>query len=138
MSEMRTFNQNIIDEFRANDGKVGGQFAGAPLLLLTTIGAKSGAQHTSPVVYTTDGDRVVIIASFAGGPRNPAWFHNLVANPEVTVELPGDTFPARAVVASGDDRDRLYAAQAAKMPVFTEYQDKTSRTIPVVTLERMS
>ena len=135
---MPTFNQNIIDEFRANDGKVGGQFAGAPLLLLTTIGAKSGAQHTSPVAYTTDGDRLVIIASYAGGPRNPAWFHNLVANPEVTVELPGDTFPARAVVASGDDRDRLYAAQAAKMPVFTEYQQKTSRTIPVVTLERMS
>jgi deazaflavin-dependent oxidoreductase (nitroreductase family) len=137
MSDMRSFNQGIIDEFRANNGKVGGQFAGAPLLLLTTTGAKSGAQHTSPVVYTKDGDRLVIIASFAGGPKNPAWFHNLVSNPEVTVELPGDAFPARAVVASGEDRDRLYAAQAALMPAFDEYQGKTARTIPVVTLERM-
>jgi deazaflavin-dependent oxidoreductase (nitroreductase family) len=134
---MRSFNQGIIDEFRANDGKVGGQFEGAPMLLLTTTGAKSGAQHTTPVVYTTDGDRLVVIASFAGGPRNPAWFHNLVANPEVTVELPGETFPARAVVARGDDRDRLYAVQAAKMPAFNEYQQNTTRAIPVVTLERM-
>ena len=134
---LKTFNNNVADEFRANGGKVGGQFAGAPLLLLTTIGAKSGAQHTSPVVYTTDGDRLVVIASYAGGPRNPAWFHNLVANPEVTVEVPGETFPARAVVASGEDRDRLYAAQAAKLPVFNEYQQKTTRAIPVVTLERM-
>jgi deazaflavin-dependent oxidoreductase (nitroreductase family) len=131
-------NQAIIDEFRANDGKVGGDFAGAPLLLLTTTGAKSGQQRTSPVVYTTDGDRLVVIASYAGRPTNPLWFTNLVANPEVTVEIPGETFAARAVVAGVDDRDRLYAAQAAQMPAFAEYQAKTTRTIPVVTLERMT
>lgn len=131
-------NQAIIDEFRANDGKVGGAFAGAPLLLLTTTGAKSGQQRTSPVVYTTDGERLVVIASYAGRPTNPLWFTNLVANPEVTVEIPGEAFAARAVVAGIDDRDRLYAAQAAQMPAFAEYQAKTTRTIPVVTLERMT
>ena len=138
MNERLAFNQAIIDEFRANDGKVSGAFANAPLLLLTTTGAKSGQQRTSPVVYTTDGDRLVIIASYAGRPVNPAWFRNLVANPEVTVEIPGETFAARAVVASGEYRDRLYAAQAALMPAFDEYQAKTTRQIPVVTLERIS
>jgi deazaflavin-dependent oxidoreductase (nitroreductase family) len=132
------FNQALIDEFRANDGKVGGAFAGAPLLLLTTTGAKSGQLRTSPVVFTKDGERLVIIASYAGRPTNPAWFNNLVANPEVTVEIPGDTFAARAVVAGVEDRDRLYAAQAAQMPAFGEYQSKTTRVIPVVTLERMT
>jgi deazaflavin-dependent oxidoreductase (nitroreductase family) len=138
INERLAFNQAIIDEFRANDGKVSGAFANAPLLLLTTTGAKSGHQRTSPVVYTTDGDRLVIIASYAGRPVNPAWFRNLVANPEVTVEIPGETFAARAVVASGEYRDRLYAAQAALMPAFDEYQAKTTRQIPVVTLERIS
>jgi deazaflavin-dependent oxidoreductase (nitroreductase family) len=137
MSDVNAFNKGVIEEFRATDGKVTGTFAGTPLLLLTTIGAKSGQQRTTPVVYTKDGDRLVIIASFAGAPSNPAWFNNLVANPEVTVELPGEMFPARAVVASGPDRDRLYAAQAAQMPAFSEYQEKTTRSIPVVTLERM-
>jgi deazaflavin-dependent oxidoreductase (nitroreductase family) len=132
------FNRGLIEEFRANDGKVGGDFANAPLLLLTTTGAKSGQQRTSPVVYTTDGDRLVIIASYAGRPTNPAWFNNLVANPEVTVEIPGETFAARAVVAAGEYRDRLYAAQAELMPAFGEYQTKTTRQIPVVTLERIS
>jgi deazaflavin-dependent oxidoreductase (nitroreductase family) len=132
------FNRALIEEFRANDGKVGGNFAGAPLLLLTTTGAKSGQQRTSPVVYTTDGDRLVIIASFAGRPTNPAWFNNLVANPEVTVEVPGETYSARAVVAAGEYRDRLYAAQAELMPAFNEYQAKTTRQIPVVTLERIN
>ncbi len=132
------FNRGLIEEFRANDGKVGGNFANAPLLLLTTTGAKSGQQRTSPVVYTTDGDRLVIIASYAGRPTNPAWFNNLVANPEVTVELPGETYSARAVVTAGEYRDRLYAAQAALMPAFSEYQEKTTRQIPVVTLERIN
>jgi len=138
IEDRKAFNRSLIEEFRANDGKVEGAFAGAPLLLLTTTGAKSGHQHTSPVVYTTDGDRLVIIASYAGRPNNPAWFHNLVANPEVTVEIPGDTFSARAVVASGEYRDRLYAAQAKLMPAFDEYQSKTTRQIPVVTLERIN
>ena len=134
---MNDFNRKVIDEFRANGGKVGGAFEGAPMLLLTTTGAKSGVQRTTPVVYTTDGDRYVIIASYAGGPHNPAWFHNLVANPEVTVEVGTEQFPARAIVAAGADRDRLYDAQAAHMPAFKEYQDKTDRTIPVVLLERI-
>jgi deazaflavin-dependent oxidoreductase (nitroreductase family) len=138
IEDRKAFNRTLIEEFRANDGKVGGAFADAPLLLLTTIGAKSGQQRTSPVVYTTDGDRLVIIASYAGRPTNPAWFNNLVANPEVTVEVPGETFAARAVVASGEYRDRLYAAQAKMMPAFDEYQSKTTRQIPVVTLERIS
>jgi len=138
IEDRKAFNRALIEEFRANDGKVEGAFAGAPLLLLTTTGAKSGQQHTSPVVYTTDGDRLVIIASYAGRPNNPAWFNNLVANPEVTVEIPGETFAARAVVASGEYRDRLYAAQAKVMPAFDEYQSKTTRQIPVVTLERIN
>ena len=87
MSEMNDFNQQIITEFRANEGKVGGQFAGAPMLLLTTIGAKSGRAITKPLVHTKDGDRIVLIASFAGSPKNPAWFNNLVANPVATVYL---------------------------------------------------
>jgi deazaflavin-dependent oxidoreductase (nitroreductase family) len=138
IEDRKAFNRNLIEEFRANDGKVAGAFADAPLLLITTTGAKTGQQRTSPVVYTTDGDRLVIIASYAGRPTNPAWFTNLVANPEVTVEIPGETFAARAVVASGEYRDRLYAAQAKLMPAFDEYQAKTTRQIPVVTLERIN
>jgi deazaflavin-dependent oxidoreductase (nitroreductase family) len=131
------FNRSIIDEFRANDGKTSGPFANAPLLLLTTTGAKSGKKHTTPVVYTRDGDQLVVIASFAGRPQNPAWFHNLVANPTVTVEVPGDTFDARAEVVEGEDRDRLYRTQADLMPGFDEYQQKTTRRIPVVRLTRL-
>jgi len=138
IEDRKAFNRNLIEEFWANDGKVAGAFADAPLLLITTTGAKTGQQRTSPVVYTTDGDRLVIIASYAGRPTNPAWFTNLVANPEVTVEIPGETFAARAVVASGEYRDRLYAAQAKLMPAFDEYQAKTTRQIPVVTLERIN
>jgi deazaflavin-dependent oxidoreductase (nitroreductase family) len=131
------FNRELIAEFRANNGKVAGAFANAPLLLLTTTGAKSGKQHTTPLVYTRDGDRVVIIASMGGAPKHPAWFHNLVANPTVTVELEGnDTFTGTASVTEGEERDRLFAAQAALMPNFDEYQAKTSRVIPVVVIER--
>ncbi len=135
--EVRSFNQQLIDEFRANDGVVGGQFAGAPLLLLTTTGARSGTRHTTPVVHGTDGDDLFVIASKAGAPTNPAWFHNLVANPEVTVELPGETYTARAVVTDEDRRARLYAQMVAVMPGFGEYQANTTRVIPVVVLERV-
>ena len=137
MADMNEFNRNVIAEFRANDGKVTGPFAGAPLVLITTTGAKSGQRRTTPLVYTRDGDRVVIIASKGGAPEHPAWFHNLRANPEVTVELPGDTFTARAVITEGDERDRLFRAQADAMPNFDEYAEKTTRTIPVVALERV-
>src|SRR6476620_2413459 len=135
MASPNDFNQSLIEEFRANNGKVTGVFAGRPVVLLTTTGAKSGRPRTSPLVYTTDGDRMVIIASKGGAPTNPDWYHNIVANPVVTVELPGETFQARATVAEGEERQRLYDAQAALMPAFAEYQQKTTRQIPVVILD---
>jgi deazaflavin-dependent oxidoreductase (nitroreductase family) len=133
---MQNFNAKIIDEFRANGGKVGGQFEGAPMLLLTTTGAKSGKRFTTPLVHTNDGDRIVILASKAGAPTHPDWYYNLVKNPAVTVELGTETFEATATVVEGQDRERLYDAQATLMPGFREYQEKTDRVIPVVVLER--
>ncbi|HEY2106340.1 MAG TPA: nitroreductase family deazaflavin-dependent oxidoreductase [Candidatus Binataceae bacterium] len=138
MSQLNDFNQRLIEEFRANNGKVSGQFAGAPLLLLNTTGAKTGRTLTKPLAYSKDGDRIVLIASFAGAPKNPAWFNNLVANPVVTVELGAERFQARATVTSGTERQRLYDNQAKQMAVFVEYQKKTTRQIPVVVLERIS
>lgn len=135
---MKNFNERLIEEFRANGGKVTGQFADRPLLVLTTTGAKSRLPRTLPLVYSTDGERLVIIASKGGAPTNPDWFHNLVAHPEVTVEVPGETFQARAEVAIGDERQRLFDQQAAIMPGFAEYQRNTTREIPVVVLHRLS
>ena len=135
---MNEFNQKVIEEFRANAGKVGGQFAGAPMVLLTTKGAKSGKTYVHPLVYTRDGNKYVIIASFAGGPKNPSWFHNLVANPTVTLEIGAEKFQAKASIASGAERERLFNAQAAQMPVFNDYRKKTARQIPVVMLDRIS
>ncbi len=135
-SNPNDFNQQVITEFRANGGKVGGPFAGSPMLLLTTTGAKSGQSRTTPLVYTTDGDHIVIIASKAGAPSNPDWYHNLVAHPTATVEIGTEKFQARARVAEGEERQRLYDQQAALMPGFAEYQKKTTRQIPVVILER--
>src|SRR4029453_12802200 len=116
MADINDFNSQIIDEFRANQGKVGGQFEGAPMVLITTTGAKSGQRRTSPLVYFRDGDRIVIFASKAGAPTHPDWYHNLVANPQVTVEVEGDTFEATADVLEGDERDRILDAQAELMP----------------------
>jgi len=130
------FNQNVIEEFRANEGKVGGMFADSPMMLLTTIGAKSGQARTIPLVYTLDGDRVVIIASKGGAPTNPAWYHNLVANPDVTVEVGAERYEAQAIIPDRAERDRLFDAQAAIMPGFRDYQEKTERIIPVIVLER--
>ena len=137
MSDPNEFNRGVIAEFRANAGKVGGPFEGAPMILLTHTGAKSGKEYTTPLVYSRDGDAVVIIASKAGAPDDPQWFRNLVANPDVTVEIGTDRFAARARVAEGPERDRLYDAQAALMPNFKEYADKTTRRIPVVVLDRV-
>ena len=137
MSELNDFNQQVISEFRANQGKVGGQLANMPVLLLTMTGAKSGRALTRPLVYTTDGDRLVVLASFAGGPKNPPWYHNLIANPEATVELGSDRFRVRAAVTAGEERQRLFNCQAAQMPIFAEYQQKTSRQIPVLVLTRI-
>jgi deazaflavin-dependent oxidoreductase (nitroreductase family) len=138
MSQLNDFNQRIIDEFRANHGKITGQFAGAPLLLLTTTGAKTGRSITKPLAFSKDGDRIVLIASFAGAPKNPAWFNNLVANPTVTVELGAERFQAKAVVTTGAERQRLFENQAKQMAVFNDYQKKTTRQIPVVVLERIN
>ncbi|HEY7030877.1 MAG TPA: nitroreductase family deazaflavin-dependent oxidoreductase [Thermomicrobiales bacterium] len=135
---MSDFNQQLVDEFRATGGKVTGMFAESPLLVLTTTGAKSGQSRTIPLVYTTDQNRLVVIASKGGAPTNPAWYHNLVANPIVTVELPGETFRAKAQVAEGAERDRLFEQQAAQMPGFADYQRNTTRRIPVVVLERLA
>src|SRR5262245_32549195 len=136
MLNMSDFNQRIIAEFRANGGKVGGPFEGAPMLLLATTGAKSGAQRINPLVFLPDGDRFVIIASKGGAPSNPDWYHNLVAHPDTTIEVGTETIPVTAVVVTGEERDRLYAQQAALRPAFAEYQTKTTRRIPVIALQR--
>lgn len=138
MSELNDFNQQVIKEFRANQGKVGGQMANMPVLLLTTTGAKSGRTITKPLVYTKDGDRIVIIASFAGGPKNPPWYYNLVANPEATIEVGAERFRVKAAVTSGEERQRLFNQQAAQMPIFAEYEKKTTRQIPVFVLTRIA
>jgi deazaflavin-dependent oxidoreductase (nitroreductase family) len=130
------FNDRIVEEFRTNKGIVGGPFAGAPMLLLTTIGAKSGTHRTNPLVYLPDGDRFIIFASKGGAPTNPDWYHNLVAHPETTVEVGTETIPVTAVVVTGEERDRLYATQAALRPAFADYEAKTTRRIPVVALHR--
>jgi deazaflavin-dependent oxidoreductase (nitroreductase family) len=136
MADMDDFNTKIIDEFRSNGGKVGGGFAGAPMLLLTTTGAKSGKTRENPMMYLAEGDRIYVFASKAGAPTNPDWYHNLVAHPEVTVELGTDRFEAVATPVDRAERDRIYAEQARRYPGFADYEAKTDRVIPVVTLER--
>jgi deazaflavin-dependent oxidoreductase (nitroreductase family) len=130
------WNTGIIEEFRANGGKVGGPFDSAPLLLLTSAGAKTGRAHTTPVMYLADGDRLVVIASKGGAPSNPAWYHNLVANPRATVEVGRERFEVDASVLAGEERDRLYARQAEVYPGFAEYARNTTRKIPVIALTR--
>lgn len=130
------FNLNIIKEFRMNGGETSGPFKGRQLLLLTSKGAKSGEEGTTPLVYSKDGDKFVIIASMGGAPKNPAWYHNIKANPDVTLEVGAERFTAKASVAEGAERERLYAQQAAIMPAFNEYKEKTTRVIPVVVLTR--
>lgn len=129
------FNQQLIEHFRANRGEVReGPFAGRPVLLLTTTGARTGVRRTTPLVYTTDGDRLVVIASKGGAPTHPAWYHNLRANGQATVEVGDQTFQAEPGFPEGEEYERLYATQAALMPAFNEYRRRTSRRIPVVTL----
>jgi deazaflavin-dependent oxidoreductase (nitroreductase family) len=135
---MSEWNDGVIEEFRANAGKVGGPFEGAPLLLLTSIGARSGNEHTTPVMYLPDGDRFVIFASKGGAPAHPDWFRNLSANPDATVEVGTDRFPVTAIITEGAERDALYARQVERFPQFGEYERKTERTIPVVALVRAS
>lgn len=138
MSTFNDFNQATIAEFRANDGKVGGMFAGGTLLLLTSTGAKSGQPRVSPLAYTTDGDSFVIIASKGGAPTNPDWYYNLLANPVATAEVGAEKFEVRATEARAEERDRLFNKMVEKMPGFAEYQKKTTRKIPVFILERVN
>ncbi|MFE9747420.1 nitroreductase/quinone reductase family protein [Saccharothrix saharensis] len=132
------FNQQVITEFRANAGRVGGPFEGGRLILLTTTGARTGTRHTNPVGYLPDGDRIVVIASAGGSPRHPDWFHNLVADPVVQVEDGVFTYEAKATVLEGDERDRLWARAVESDPGWAEYQAKTSRRIPVIALTQIA
>ncbi|MEO3813244.1 nitroreductase/quinone reductase family protein [Sphaerisporangium sp. B11E5] len=130
-------NRQVIDEFRANAGRVGGPFEGARLILLTTTGARSGARHTTPLGYLHDGgDRILVIASAGGAPRHPAWYHNLVADPVVTVETGLFTYEAHATVLTGEERDEVFARAVEADPGWAGYQAKTSRVLPVVALRQ--
>jgi deazaflavin-dependent oxidoreductase (nitroreductase family) len=134
MSEWNDRNQKIIDEFRANGGKVGGPFTGRTLLLLHSKGAKSGQERINPVAYVQDGDRYVVIASKGGAPTHPDWYYNLVAHPDVTVEVGREKINARASVTQEPERTRLYNKMVDMMPGFDEYRKKTTRQIPVFVL----
>lgn len=136
MAEPNEFNKKIIDEFHANAGVVGAPFAGMKMILITTKGAKTGQVTTTPLVYSKDGERLVIIASMGGAPKSPAWYHNLVANPEIEVEVGTEKFTVVASEAKGAERDSLFAKQAAVMPAFAEYERKTTRKIPLMLLTR--
>jgi deazaflavin-dependent oxidoreductase (nitroreductase family) len=129
-------NQEVIDEFRANGGQVGGYFADMSLLLLTTTGARSGQPHTTPLSYFADGDRCIVFAAAGGAPADPDWYHNLLADPRVTVEAGTEVFEATAAVATGEERDALFGWFAAVRPQLLQYQDRTTRQIPVVALTR--
>ena len=135
-NETTAFNQKIIAEFRANAGVVGPPFEGAPLLLLGNVGAKSGEARTNPLAYTTDGDDLIIIASFAGADKHPPWYYNLKANPNVTVEVGTEKYAALASEVEEPDRTRLYTQMEEQMSTFTDYREKTERVIPVIRLTR--
>ena len=135
MAEAEDWNSKVIAEFRANGGKVGGQFEGAPLLLLHTVGAKSGQQRVTPMMYQDIGDGVAVFASKSGAPTNPAWYHNVLANPRVSAEIGARTVEVVARLAEGAERERIWEAQKAAYPGFADYETKTTRQIPVVILE---
>ena len=134
VNERNDRNQRIIDEFHANDGKVGGRFEGKTLLLLHTIGAKSGQERVNPVAYVKDDGRYVVIASKGGAPTNPDWYYNLVANPDAKIEVGTETFPVHAEVMEDPERTRLYNKMVEMMPGFNDYRNKTTRKIPVFVL----
>jgi deazaflavin-dependent oxidoreductase (nitroreductase family) len=136
VSNVNDYNSAVIEEFRANGGQLGGNFAGAPMLLLRTTGAKSGAERVNPMMYLELDGRVYVFASKAGADTSPDWYHNLIANPDVIVELGDEVFEAVATPLNRDDRDRVYAVQVERFPGFGEYQEKTTRVIPVVEIVR--
>jgi|SRR5688572_8118772 len=135
---MSDWNKAIIDEFRANEGKVGGHFAGKPMLLLHTRGAKTGLERVSPVMTFVEGERYVIVASKGGAPADPDWYRNILANPDVEVEFGTERFPAVAAVTTEPERTRLYEQMESMNPGFADYKSKTTRVIPVLTLTRQS
>lgn len=135
MTDINDFNQKIIAEFRANDGVVGPPFAGVPMLLLHTVGAKSGELRITPLAYRAHGDQHVIFGSFAGAPKDPAWVHNLRAQPEASIEVGTETLPVRARFTEGAERDEIWSAQKRDAPTFAEYEAKTDREIPVIVLD---
>lgn len=136
MPDQNTYNRQLIEDFRANRSKPDSPFASRPLLLLTTTGAKSGQPRTAPMMYIPDGNRLLVIASNAGAVRHPGWYYNLVAHPEVTVEVKDETYDAIATVTEGEERQRLWAKVIAAAPFFVEHQAKITREIPVIALER--
>ena len=140
MSEFDDMNREVVAEFRSNQGVVdtaaGGYFKGKPMLILHTTGAKTGAERANPLMYLDEGDRRFVFASKGGAPDNPDWYYNLKANPGVTIEMGTESYPATASVITGPERDRIYAEQVAAFPQFGEYEQKTTRRIPVVALDR--
>ena len=136
MTTPTDYNRQAIEEFRANLGKVGGMWEDTPLLLLTTTGAKSGERRTTPMGYMPDGDRLIVFASAGGAPTHPGWYHNLLAHPEVTVEVGTETFDAIAAVTKDAERNRLWTKGVALYPSLAEHQAKTTRRTPVIALSR--
>jgi deazaflavin-dependent oxidoreductase (nitroreductase family) len=135
MAEITDYNAQIIEEFRSHGGQLGGNFAGAPVLLLHSTGAKSGTERINPMMYQAVGDTYAVFASKAGAPTNPDWFHNLVANPDASIEVGTGTTRVRARVATGAERDSIWETQKARYPGFADYESRTDRVIPVVILE---
>ena len=138
MTTLNDRDSAVIKEFRENSGKVGGRFEGAPVLLLTTKGAKTGKTRITPLMYLPDDGRMFVFASKGGAPINPGWYHNLVANPDVTLEVGTETFQAKTAVVIGKERDEIYSKQTFLYPGFGDYEKKTTRNIPVVELVRTS
>ena len=138
MSDRQDWNKRIIEEFRANQGKVGGMFEGTPILLLHHTGARSGKVRVNPLAYQASGDRLAVFASKGGAPTNPDWFHNLKANPRATVEVGTETRDVRARVAEGEEREKIWSRQKEIMPGFAGYETKTTRQIPVIILDPVS
>jgi deazaflavin-dependent oxidoreductase (nitroreductase family) len=137
VAEVQDWNTGIIKEFRANAGKLGGQFEGAPMLLLHSTGAKTGTERVNPMMYQQAGDAWAVFASKGGAPTNPDWYHNLVAHPSAEIEVGAEVVPVKARVAEGDEREGIWTKQKAAYPGFAEYEQNTPRRIPVVILERI-
>jgi deazaflavin-dependent oxidoreductase (nitroreductase family) len=136
VADVSDFNQPIIEEFRSNGGKLSGGFEGAPMLLLHSRGARSGRERVNPMMYQAVGDNFAVFASKAGAPTNPDWYHNLVANPDASVEVGTETIPVRARVLDDAEREPIWSTQKQRYPGFAEYEQKTTRQIPVLLLER--